>query len=259
MDPALTTIAPKRLPPVSVVTVSVDGYLFIRLLVEKVRAFIGERAYEIVVVDRGSRDGSRDWLRRQPDVRLLTHRQRWWHKGHRHGEAAEYGVRAARHERIVLLDSDAHPIDPSWLHGTSDQLDQRRRLAGARFGGLHRGNPHGWYIHPHFMSFFKSDLDDLIVLRKLRGEDTDTGEEATIRVLDRGHLTVDHVIEPSRTFAVGHPGYPTIAGGVFHAWYTSRLMRNEQEVIRETAGLVSRAAYLDPLIAKLRATYGLDY
>jgi hypothetical protein len=52
---------------------------------------------------------------------------------------------------------------------------------------------------------------------------------------------------------------PTVAGGVFHAWYVTRLTRHEQEVIKETAGQVTRASYLDPLQAKLRAKYGLDY
>ena len=57
--------------PVSIVTVSYDTFFFVRLLVEKVRETIGARAYEIVVVDRGSRDGTREWLERQPDVRVL--------------------------------------------------------------------------------------------------------------------------------------------------------------------------------------------
>src|ERR1700690_117872 len=140
------------LPAVSIVTVTCDSYFFIRLLVEKVREFIGLRDYEIVVVDRGSRDGTRAWLGAQGDVRLVSHRP-WLARGHGHGEAAEAGVRATRHERIVLLDSDAHPIAPGWLEGTTDRLDDHYRLAGAIFREKHRGNPHGWYIHPHFMSF----------------------------------------------------------------------------------------------------------
>jgi hypothetical protein len=58
---------------------------------------------------------------------------------------------------------------------------------------------------------------------------------------------------------VGHPRVRTVAGGVFHAWYVSRLTRNEAEVILETEGLVSCVRYLDPLSARLRQTYGLQY
>jgi glycosyltransferase involved in cell wall biosynthesis len=247
------------LPAVSFVTVAADGYLFVRLLIEKLRAFAGDREYEIVVVDRGSRDGTRTWLRAQPDVRLLTRRVWPWTRGHGHGGAAEVGVRAARHARVVLLDSAAHPVEQDWLRCSVDRLDEYHRLAGAVFRDNHRGNPHGWYIHSHFMAFFKADLGSLVILRKLRGEDTDTGEEATLRVLAAKRGVVGHDIAFCARFDVGHPTMPTVAGGVFHAWYVSRLMHSEDEVLRETAGRVSRAAYLEPLMARLRAEYRLNY
>jgi glycosyltransferase involved in cell wall biosynthesis len=245
-------------PAVSIVTVTCDSYFFTRLLVEKVREFVGSRDYEIIVVDRGSRDGTRAWLKAQQDVRLLTRRS-WFSRTHSHGETAEIGVRAARYERVVLLDSDAHPLDPEWLANTVDRLDRHNRLGGAIFRDWHQGNPHGWYVHPHFMAFFKSDLDDLIVLRKLHGDSTDTGEEATMRVLAAEFGVVGHPMVFCDELSVGHPRVPTVAGGVFHAWYVTRLTRHEQEVIKETAGQVTRASYLDPLQAKLRAKYGLDY
>lgn len=243
------------LHPVSFVTVSVDGLFFVRLLVERVRALAGPREYEIIVVDRGSRDGSRRWLDRQPDVRLITYPQWWWHNDHRHGDAAEHGIAKARYERIVLLDSDAHPIELDWLTQSVDRLDDHNRLAGAIFQDKHRGNPHGWYVHPHFMAFFKSDVGDLVVLRKLKDDDTDTGEEATIRTLAAGKGVIGHPIEFCERFSVGHPRVPTVAGGVFHAWYVTRLLRQEDVVIRETDGLVSRERYLNPLLARLRAAY----
>jgi len=246
------------LPPVSIVTVTFDSYFFVRLLVEKVREFVGQRSYEIIVVDRGSRDGSRRWLKAQPDVKLIT-RRLWFARGHAHGEAAETGVRRARYERIVLLDSDAHPVSPDWLAQTADRLDQHHRLAGAIFRDRHRGNPHGWYVHPHFVAFFKADLNNLVVLRKLQGDNTDTGEEATIRVLAANHGIVGHPIVFCREFSVGHPSVPTVAAGVFHAWYVTRLTHHEAEVIRETEGQVTRASYLDPLLAKLRTRYNLNY
>src|SRR5271170_5359201 len=139
------------LRPVSVVTVTNGGYFFVRLLVEKVREFVGQREYEILVIDRGSRDGTLEWLKQQPDVVVIKKRQ--WGRRHDHGEAAELGVRKARHEAIALLDSDAHPMQPEWLNLTVDKLDERHRLAGAIFRDKHEGNPHGWYIHPHFMTF----------------------------------------------------------------------------------------------------------
>ena len=54
--------------PVSIVTVTHGGLFFVRLLVERIRAHTTDRPYEIVAVDRGSRDGTLQWLARQPDV-----------------------------------------------------------------------------------------------------------------------------------------------------------------------------------------------
>jgi hypothetical protein len=150
-------------------------------------------------------------------------------------------------------------MEPGWLRGSVDLLDDRRRLAGAVFRDQHRGNPHGWYLHPHFLAFFKADLGGLVVLRKTRGEDIDTGEEATLRMLGAGHGVIGHEMAFCPRFDVGHPRVPTVAGGVFHAWYVSRLMRSEAEVVRESEGQVSRATYLDPLMARLREEYHLPY
>src|SRR5438045_9244123 len=89
--------------PVSIVTVSYDTFFFVRLLVEKVRALIGPRSYEVIVVDRGSRDGTREWLTEQCDTRVLCATPN--RRGHGHGEAAELGAENARYDHIVLLDS----------------------------------------------------------------------------------------------------------------------------------------------------------
>jgi glycosyltransferase involved in cell wall biosynthesis len=51
-------------PAVTIITVAHNSYFFVRLLVERVREFIGTRPYEILVVDRGSRDGTRAWRSR---------------------------------------------------------------------------------------------------------------------------------------------------------------------------------------------------
>jgi glycosyltransferase involved in cell wall biosynthesis len=245
--------------PVSIVAVNFDSFFYIRLLVEKVREFIGDRAYEIVVVDRGSRDGSREWLRKQPDVRLLIKRQ-WRLSRHSHGEAAEAGVKGAKHGVIVLLDSDSHPVDGRWLELTADKLNGRCRLAGAQFHIPRRDNPHGWYIHPHFMVFFKDDLGKQIILRKSRGRDTDTGEDSTVRMLDAGLEVLGYPLEFQQRFSVSHPFLPTVSAGVFHAWYSTRLQKTRLGVQGENGGDgITPESYAEPLRKLLRQLYGLDY
>lgn len=259
----------RALPPVSVVTVAYDTFFFVRLLVEKVREFVGNRAYEIIVVDRGSRDGTLEWCARQANVRIISVPQS---RGrHEHGEAAEQGARAAKHDIIVFMDSDAHPVSPDWLTETADKLNQHCRLAGPKVVAFHRGNPFGWYIHPHFMVFYKADLGGDVVLKKLRGEETDTGEEATIRLLEKGKgiealplsscpaLDAKHRYAAYACFSFGHPHFPTIGGGVFHAWYGTRLKKDAAVVGEESEGAVTRDRYQKPLLAMLREFYSLDF
>ena len=243
--------------PVSIVTVSYDTFFFTRLLVEKVREFVGARPYEMVVVDRGSSDGSREWLEIQPDVRVITTKPE--RRGHGHGKAAETGAKKARYEHIVLLDSDAHPVEANWLELTADRLDTHHRLAGPIFHGMHKNNPRGWYIHPHFMAFHKADLGEEVTLQKERGQDLDTAETATIRLLDAGRGVIGYPLEYCERFAVGHPHFPTVSAGVFHAWYGTRLSKEKNTVSEETSGAVNDASYLKPLQQRLREVYRLDY
>jgi glycosyltransferase involved in cell wall biosynthesis len=242
--------------PVSIVTVTFDTLFFVRLLVEKVRQFVGQRDYEVIAVDRGSRDGTREWVEQQADVRLISTNAS--NRGHAHGEAAELGAKAARYETIVLLDSDAHPIDSTWLLQTADQLDKQQRLAGAVFHGRHEGNPYGWYIHPHFMVFHSEDLGGKIILRKINAN-FDTAEESTVRMLNAGLGVIGYPLVLCKEFSVGHPVFPTVAAGVFHAWYGTRLAKETQAVGRETEGAVTSATYLAPLQERLRQAYRLTY
>jgi hypothetical protein len=242
--------------PVSIVTVTYDTLFFARLLVEKVRQFVGDREYEVIAVDRGSGDGTRQWLDKQPDVRVVSAKA--GKRGHDHGEAAEMGAQTARYETIVLLDSDAHPVDSSWLPETADRLDHQQRLAGAVFRGRHDGNPYGWYIHPHFMVFHREDLGQNIILRKVHPK-FDTAEESTVRMLDAGLGVIGYPLVFCDRFSVGHPVFPTVAAGVFHAWYGTRLTKETRAVGRETQGAVTDATYLEPLQERLRQAYRLGY
>jgi glycosyltransferase involved in cell wall biosynthesis len=256
--PDFSTAAGMNPPPVSIVTVTRDSSFYTRLQVEKIRETIGARAYEIIVVDRGSRDGTLEWLRDQPDVRLIDYPQTRT-AGPGHGEAAEMGARAARFDRIVLLDSDAFPVKDDWLTQTADRLDEEHRLAGAAFVAERACHDHGFYAHPHFLAFFKADLGGLIVLRKLRGESEDTAEESTIRVLAAGKKIIASPIEFFAPLGVGRQDIPTISSGVVHAWYSSRLASQEAEVQRESSGAISMDSYGAPLQEKIRAHFGLNY
>lgn len=67
-------------------------------------------ADELIAVDNGSTDGSRDWLAEHaPEVRVLA-------LGHNTGfaVAANRGIRAATHDVVALVNTDVE-LEPAWL------------------------------------------------------------------------------------------------------------------------------------------------
>ena len=87
---------------------------------------------EIIVVDDGSTDATPSIAASYPEVRLLT----CPHRGL--ATARNAGIRAARHEIVAYLDSDAYPT-PEWPHFLALGFD---RATTAGCGGPNVGPPH---------------------------------------------------------------------------------------------------------------------
>ena len=115
------------------------------------------------------------------------------------------------------------------------------------------------------MVFFKAISGGDVVLRKVRGETTDTGEEATIRLLERGKkiealplescpsLAPDHPHAAYRRFSFGHPHFPDDQRRRF-----PRLVWHAVEEGSEGGGrgngrnAITATAYQGPMMAVLR-------
>jgi hypothetical protein len=80
-----------------------------------------------------------------------------------------------------------------------------------------------------------------------------------VRLLNAGLGVAGYPIEFCERFSVGHPTFPTVSAGVFHAWYSTRLAKNTGEVSRETSGVITRENYAEPLRKLMREAYHLDY
>jgi glycosyltransferase involved in cell wall biosynthesis len=90
---------------------------------------------EILVVDNASKDGSREKLRAQRDVRRLLLPVNMGHD-----LAMDLGVLSCRTEYVVALDVDAFPLHARWLEELLRPLDEGAQVSGAR---LNRE-----YVHP---------------------------------------------------------------------------------------------------------------
>lgn len=137
---ARVLFAPNRLPErpgVSVVIANWNTLSYLQVTVDAVRRF-SPGDTDVIVVDNGSRDGSREWLATRPDIRAL---RAPWNFGH--GLALDVGVRHARTTHVVTLDVDAFPFSPTWLDASMDALDGGAKISGAVC----------WrnFIHPSFL------------------------------------------------------------------------------------------------------------
>ncbi|HVX12035.1 MAG TPA: glycosyltransferase [Pirellulales bacterium] len=71
--------------------------------------FLTDEPYELVLVDNGSTDGTVDYLRSCPDVRLIEN-----HENRGFPAAANQGIRASRGEQVLLLNNDVL-VTSGWL------------------------------------------------------------------------------------------------------------------------------------------------
>lgn len=126
-----------EVPGVTVITANWNTLPFLEVLIKAVqsRSPAGTR---VLVVDNGSTDGSREFLRSRSDVDYIL-----LPVNVGHGTALDLGVAKARTETIAILDVDAFPISDEWLVEAEAALDSGKRLCGAY---IHRS-----YIHPCFL------------------------------------------------------------------------------------------------------------
>ena len=100
-------------PDASIVVVSFESLVFTRMCVETVLANTRDHPFELIVVDNGSADGSREYLddvaARDARVRVIANEDNAGFP-----KACNQGLAASRGENLVLLNSDTM-VPPGWL------------------------------------------------------------------------------------------------------------------------------------------------
>jgi glycosyltransferase involved in cell wall biosynthesis len=120
-------------PDVSIILPAYNEAQVIASVLERIRSVAPpDDAWEIIVVDDGSDDGTGD-AAEASGARVVRHP---YNKGN--GAAVKSGLRAARGEKICLLDADGQH-DPNEIARLLGRLDDHDLIIGARSGGAGGG------------------------------------------------------------------------------------------------------------------------
>ena len=100
----------------SIIMLSYNTLGYTKLAIESIRKHTAPGTYEIIVVENASKDGSREWLEQQDDIRLLCNEENvGFPKG------CNQGLRIAKGDTLLLLNSDVI-VTPYWLESLSKGL-----------------------------------------------------------------------------------------------------------------------------------------
>jgi glycosyltransferase involved in cell wall biosynthesis len=222
--PALRLRARRRLPrlrggEVTIVTVNWNSsrYLdvFLRIVCRRSPPNV-----RVVVVDNGSRDGSRELLHQHPEVTTVSLP---FNVGH--DLALDIGFLNVDTEYVVALDIDAFPLHDGWLECLLSPLSSGAELSGAR---LNRE-----YVHPCCLAirtarFVRRKHSFRSRYRPRLGEQDasgDIGEEMSAR--EPGRL---HFFDPTSQRGPGDVG--TVFGElVYHNFYSTRFRATTDPVL----------------------------
>jgi glycosyltransferase involved in cell wall biosynthesis len=222
--PALRLRARRRLPRLrsgatTIVTVNWNSAPYLRVLLR----LVGRRSpadVRVIVVDNGSRDGSRELLREHPEVTAVNLP---FNVGH--DLALDIGFLRAETEYVVALDVDAFPLHDDWLERLLAPLSAGAELSGAR---LNRE-----YVHPcclamrtaRFVQRKHSFRSRYLPRADGRDASGDIGEEISAR--EAGKL---HFFDPTSQRGPGDVG--TVFGDlVYHNFYSTRFRATRDPVL----------------------------
>lgn len=206
----------------SIITVSYNCLDFIQLLVHSAQRFT-TWPHELIVIENNSEDGSREWLKDQPDIRLAP-----LVTNIGHGRGLDMALSMAAGDFCLVLDADSH-IQRSEYE--CDLLAHYRsgpnvRLVAAK-GTYNADAPDAKPIHAAFM-FFETQVFKDLKLSFVADGRHDVGRKIFYDLRDMGFETVR--IESGVKFYDGVYGDNYYLEGrptLYHNWYSSRMFQKD--------------------------------
>lgn len=124
-------------PDISIVFIVLNGmndYFPDTLAV--VKRQVTRRSFEIIVIDSGSTDGTVDFVKKDPNIRLYEIPNSEFG----HGKTRQMGVGLARGKYLVYLVVDATPLNEHWLENLVDKLVSENDIVAVSGRVLPRDN-----------------------------------------------------------------------------------------------------------------------
>jgi GT2 family glycosyltransferase len=114
----------KGMPPVAIVVVTWNGLAYTKTCIESILELTDYPAFELIVVDNGSTDGTLEYLRSLEHVKLISNEVNLgFSKG------ANIGIAAASPDSdIVILNNDIKITDPQWLQKLAKAAHTRETI-----------------------------------------------------------------------------------------------------------------------------------
>lgn len=204
----------------TVVAVNHNTLDFMRLLVASIRKF-STADHEIIIFDNDSKDGSREWLEAQEDVRPI-----FGSTNVGHGLGLDQAFPFVRTSWACVFDIDCHVQRQGWDEAlrTLYARSSKTRLVAAHGGVGNEQKP----VHPFFM-WFETYYFRQQNFKFAPGNGWDVGRAIYGQILERGYEVV-------RVLPGYEPGggkfYPDVFGTeyyldglptIYHNWYSARM------------------------------------
>jgi GT2 family glycosyltransferase/ubiquinone/menaquinone biosynthesis C-methylase UbiE len=94
----------------SIIILTYNNLNYNRICLESIKKYTKEGTYEIIVVDNNSTDGTREWLKAQPDIKLILNDENLgFPKG------CNMGIHVSEKENDILFLNNDTNVAPRWL------------------------------------------------------------------------------------------------------------------------------------------------